>query len=370
MKKLSISITSLLLVLIACQSDYEQEVGVIRSLVEDKNMNGNTISSNNAISQAISFVDEINRRTRSSDFSKNVSSVYAWRSSEIYSNTSLTRSSWNESLPDTLLYIVNFDNESGFALVSAATSLPGVVAYIEQGTLTPYDEIDNPGFALFLDGYKDYYINNRGVLPQDSSGIISLFHLESYLGPLLTTNWGQRSPYNNYCYTSEDSLAVAGCAAIALTQIAAFHRFPTSFVINAWQGYDYHYIQDDSISFDSIKVDITNGRPLYMRGTRYYIENGVQKSSGHAWVVDGYAIKSLYYYDTIIGWNGELIEIRRKLYQNLIHCNWGWNGNCNGYFIIGAFDNRYNLENDHPESGFRPYNTNNYTYRCIFPNTQ
>ena len=46
-------------------------------------------------------------------------------------------------------------------------------------------------------------------------------------------------------------------------------------------------------------------------------------TGGHAWVVDGYI-------DYVTGWRSE-----EHLY---LHCNWGWNGNCNGYFLDGVFN--------------------------------
>ena len=111
-------------------------------------------------------------------------------------------------------------------------------------------------------------------------------------------------------------------------------------------------------------VDINNGRPVYMRGAREYILNGEVKRSGHAWVVDGVAIKSVNI--SCFNPSGELAGTE-KIYQKLVHCNWGWNGRNNGYFIIGAFENSYNLGDDTSLAGFRPYNIKNYVYRNIYP---
>jgi hypothetical protein len=373
-----------------------------------------TITPEEAIMQAQAFRADIlsssGSTTRTGKASKSISSVYAWRSSEI-TNGAVTRSTISSTLPDTLLYIVNFEDSSGYALVSATERIPGVVAYIEEGTLTPDDEIDNPGFLLFLDGYIKYY-THTSIMDIDPGTII--WRLIYHVTPLLTTNWGQGAPYNNYCYAENGAHAPAGCAAIAAGQIAAYHRYPASClghnynwdaimqyeqvpssdtiasnsvaefihdigtlvlmnytpnsssanfnnVANCWNSFGYHYLSDNSTAdFDSVKTDISNGYPVYMRGTRYYYENGQYCYSGHAWVVDGVLIK---------GFPQMVLNNRpAMIYQNLIHCNWGWNGNCNGYFIIGAFETMYYVDNLNSTGGYASYNDYNYTYRHIYPN--
>lgn len=49
--------------------------------------------------------------------------------------------------------------------------------------------------------------------------------------------------------------------------------------------------------------------------------------------------------------------------QGAYFCNESYNG----YFILGAFENMYFIDNDNVEGGHLPYNTNNYTYRDIYP---
>ena len=417
---------SFLFVLTACQSDIE-----ISPVVDSDSSNINarwsmtTISPDQAKQEALAFVNGMESSTRSTESDKHVSSIYAWRSTDIYSDD-IMRGVTTTTLPDTLLYIVNFEENSGYALVSASDKVPGVMAYIENGSLTPNDEIDNPGFQLFLEGYREYILSDREYVPTDSivgpSGPYQpvpghFYEVEYSAGPLLTTNWGQREPYNNNCPIINNQHALAGCVAIAIAQITGYHRYPSQpvnygtpynwnsmmqyedvplsdsvacanvamlvhdigLLVNmtygqnssgtyyenvedALQSYGYNYLIDHSAIFDSIKVDIDNERPVYMQGARQSTNNGETIYYGHAWVVDGVAIKSLYL-ERNHGGGSSIV----KLTQNLIHCNWGWNGSNNGYFIIGAFENRYNLNNDGIESGFRPYNYYNYVYRKITP---
>ncbi len=419
MKYFKLITISCLLVLTSCQSILEDFV--VLHCDNDNSISlqpVSSFSSEDAIQQALAFVNEMDFPTRSTELNKQVSSVYAWRSNEIYPSA-ITRSGVSPILPDTLFYIVNFGENEGYALVSASKRHPGVMAYIEKGRLTPNDDIENPGFRLFLDGYREYIQIDSVIGPSGPFEPVTphLYQVEYNAGPLLTTNWGQGTPYNNNCPVINNTHAPSGCVAIAVAQIAGYHRFPeqsfyyetpynwNSFmqyegvpasdsiasanvamlvhdigmlvnmnygenssgtyyenVEDALQSYGYNYLIDHSAIFDSIKVDIDNERPVYMQGARQSTNNGETIYYGHAWVVDGVAIKSLYL-ERNHGGGSSIV----KLTQNLIHCNWGWNGSNNGYFIIGAFQNRYNLDNDGIETGFRPYNYYNYVYRKITP---
>jgi hypothetical protein len=76
----------------------------------------------------------------------------------------------------------------------------------------------------------------------------------------------------------------------------------------------------------------------------------------HAWVVDGVAVK----------------RHRFANYQSFpdreyIHCNWGWDGDCNGYFILGAFETRYYLSTDYGVGGFDAYNKAMQAFYSVCP---
>ena len=73
----------------------------------------------------------------------------------------------------------------------------------------------------------------------------------------------------------------------------------------------------------------------------------VNGGGGHAWVTDAY--KTMDYYEDLYrlrvgsGSNGEewdFVESKKIKTSNFIHYNWGWDGYCNGYFFIGAFNTK------------------------------
>ena len=45
-------------------------------------------------------------------------------------------------------------------------------------------------------------------------------------GPLCTTSWHQREPYNNFCPMGEEGTSVVGCVATAAAQVMAYYQWP------------------------------------------------------------------------------------------------------------------------------------------------
>ena len=79
---------------------------------------------------------------------KSVANVEALRASSVQ-----TRSSINTMGIDTLFYIVNFADSSGFAIVSADKRTDPLYAIIDEGNynIKELDKEDNAGFLQFLD---------------------------------------------------------------------------------------------------------------------------------------------------------------------------------------------------------------------------
>ena len=83
-----------------------------------------------------------------------------------------------------------------------------------------------------------------------------------------------------------------------------------------------------------------------MRGSSLYYHVGFvfrHYVDGHAWVVDGY-----------------IDEVKNNVHSYYLHCNWGWGGTSNGYYLSDTFN-----------SGDGPiYNDNatrsNYQYNLEF----
>jgi hypothetical protein len=152
-----------LVAFVACETELDTIETPINDSVQTTENTNNLITAEEAAAQALEFRQSLMAEsgiTRSAGKDKGVASVYAWRTSKVLSKAP-TRSSLANILPDTLLYIVNFEQNSGYALVSATKEVPGVVAYIDNGGLTPDQPIDNPGFSEFLENYGENYARFR-----------------------------------------------------------------------------------------------------------------------------------------------------------------------------------------------------------------
>lgn len=84
----------------------------------------------------------------------------------------------------------------------------------------------------------------------------------------------------------------------------------------------------------------------------------------HAWVVDGYITAidyyNVYYYDSELK---DYVLSPEESYQrqtDLQHYNWGWNGQCNGYFNLGVF------KTNSPDIPDTDSNSTNYDFDTQF----
>ena len=78
---------------------------------------------------------------------------------------------------------------------------------------------------------------------------------------------------------------------------------------------------------------------------------------GHQWNLDGWLYRTRYI--TTYYRNGTISQ-EGPFGQTLIHCNFGWNGICDGYYYFGNFDTTKapaDLEDEFDENlGTQPYN--------------
>ena len=159
-------------------------------------------------------------------------------------NSSATRS---DDEPDTLMYVFNYEDNAGFAVVSANRATEELIAVTEQGNYVAGEETGNKGFELYMDMAEDYL--KAAVLPpsiddeddgEEDNGPVDMCELVritqkcilcSY-GPFVTTRWGQGAPYNQYCITNDGDTIDAGCLITAVAQIFSYYEHPTQIDIN------------------------------------------------------------------------------------------------------------------------------------------
>ena len=228
------------LAFVACEKDYQS---VIEKSDLETVVQNNKVSLKQALLYAENSINGINPTTRSAE--RKV------KSTEIYVAKPATRSAEDTEVS---FYLINYEDNEGFAMVSTDSRATPVYAYSDEGNLTPYDLENNPGLQIFMEGTIENYQNEVASprMPPDPinrpDSIITDLPMPTvvyngevyYLGittedivkePLLTTYWHQNSPFSDNC-----SESVAGCGPIAAAQIMAYHKHPAQF-----DGHTYNW---------------------------------------------------------------------------------------------------------------------------------
>lgn len=299
-------------------------------------------------------------------------------------------------------HIFNFGDEEGFAIMSGDDRVEPLLALTTQGEFSPDEEIDNPGFEIAYEKMEDYYVqqvSSRGwgpgyieIPPKDSLPDPIIYEefdtINLPMGPC-TVKWGQEAPYNEYCYDQYGYEATAGCAAVALAQFMAIYKYPASYKyfstsvpeIYNWddmisnerspEGTDqiarliyslgkpnnlcmiyrrkanggsgsepanvhrtlvnFGYTGGDLIDYEADSViisELTNGHPILLRGN-------TSSGAGHIWLGHGLMkrIRTESHYHLTLGW------ITLGPFETYyILCNWGWDGDADGYYLSNVFN--------------------------------
>ena len=350
--------------LVACESEpYHEVLSESNSSTQQwdiEELNDYRVSHEVAVERAIKAINDLKEmpQTRTADL--RVSKT------QVVRNRAKTRTDFNI---DTLFYLINFEDNQGFALIAADERNTDVFMLAEEGSLDVEHLEPNSPMNYFLDcatGYATYEllnsprIDNEIIVERDTNflepGTPRDYPLMEYDGVLYhckteiktytyssytITEWHQGAPYNNKCFTDDNQPAVAGCVAIAMAQIMAFHQHPDTYnwddmlisatvppfyvrgveavstlVADIGEAVDMNYGVNSSSSnincaasafyftfnyaFGSVRNydvnivlnNITARQPVYVRGFS-------DTNEGHAWVIDGvkYDVCKRTYYD-------------------------------------------------------------------------
>ena len=297
-------------------------------------------------------------------------------------------------LQSTPYYIYNDAGGNGFVIVASNDAMGEVLAYSTSGAIDTARL--NPEVRFLLQSYRDVYNQLKSNTQLTTQAPHAPKPADVVL-PLIKSRWGQGEPYNKltHYYT--------GCVATAMAQIMYYHQWPlrgqgsNSYTVNyegqtrsadfsqsqyAWEQMrptytygSYTKQQEDAVAklmsdvgisvymqytpnsssaqnfaaaqafrsyfdydaaivtkenegnahfLEVIQDELRKGFPLYISG------NQRSGASGHAWVADGF--------DS----------------EGLIHMNFGWDGQADGYYSLAAL----NLSSSGTEFGGRPLSFN------------
>ena len=312
----------------------------------------------------------------------------------------LTTRAVNGALPtDPLIYIIPTDN-NGCAIVGADRRMEAVYAVLDNSTLTAEDilgietrsdsqnEEDGAEIKEFVSTMLNDAITYNARLvgtgdsypPTDEEYDTMIVALK--VSPLLRTKWHQKKPFS-YCFPAQFCHRT-GCGPLAVAQILYYHRQPEyimdiskpflwdSIAMCEYGNNSVNYINNHSVqasrfiweiaqimkakpngagvgvteegilniikltqfrdNADVIPYDGNRVIEMLNQNLPIYITGGNEDRMGHAWVIDGYEYRE--YYNKLTS----TTFVGCKDPETYVHCNYGQEGYCDGYYLNGVFD--------------------------------
>ncbi|MDO5447677.1 MAG: C10 family peptidase, partial [Prevotellaceae bacterium] len=281
--------------------------------------------------------------------------------------------------------VYNKADDKGFVILDNQDQ---VLGYSDRGSFD-YDKIPD-NMKWWLSQYQEQIESGARFFNDEDDGDDSIV-VHPLLGDI---EWSQGYPYCAFCPTQSGYYCVVGCGATAMSQIMLYHKWPLS-----GHGYYEYEWNNGTISrnFNKSVYDWDNMLPFYRddaytdlqasAAARLSVDAGVSikmkygtSSSGSNLYSPYYAFPRTFAYSnnirylyrnsfTLEEWEGILrdeIDAERPVFYrgqntsghafvcdgytkgNYFHFNWGWDGEGNGYFKIGALnvmERKYNSWN-------------------------
>lgn len=315
-----------------------------------------------------------------------------------------------------VLYVVNFEDEQGYAVLSADTRLPvDIYAVTETGSaeeqdfyVSSQDEFNvlnliyqsaSGNIPAVDTTVKDPEIipilppEEGGQEPPEGEWVVTRwgpwYDLEAYQ-KMLITQWGQGAPYKDL--TGAD---YAGCTVVAVAQVMAYNQYPSHLndirmpfdTLRNMRTVSLSSVYADSVAllFNDIYQDCgakdygESGSLLWPKDVVPYLERIGYKNvklhrnptkfeldivynsvtdgypvivsalnsdtglgdvlkgdaNSHTWVIDGY-VKQMRTGRKEGEKTGQYYGSKSET-REFVHCNWGWDGDYDGYFYPGIF---------------------------------
>lgn len=281
---------------------------------------------------------------------------------KLSNDTPKTRSSQANEQP--AYYIFTNPNDKKFVIISGESKLNELVGYGDKMTENPNDQ--PPYFKLFLKEYervvKEVRSKAATTTPQRP--------IKRKVEPLLTCKWSQYDPFNKYTPLSNGQHTPTGCVATATAQVMFYNKWPK----NRPQEYIASTGDDAKKSatywWDEMKNTTNDMRTEQSRQAVGVLMSDIGKAVNMRYYYRGsdsnlqYACNALrdkfdytvrYLDKNFLPANDFLNEVMQEISdgypvlvvggphafvydgydeQGLIHTNWGWGGENDGYFDI------------------------------------
>ncbi|MBQ7575890.1 MAG: C10 family peptidase [Bacteroidales bacterium] len=369
------------------------------------------ITISEALKNLDSFYETINSSggiTRSQR-NRAIDEIITVKPSDIEVHTKSSDESFSTDEP--LVYLINYQNDGGYAILAANSNLPDpVIAVTEKGTIDGNLMIEDNNvsqesdFSAFMQNVIGNYLVNVGSDDQETEIETRNNTALLNVSPLFPNWWYQEAEFSKYCLNEAGERCLVGCVGLATAMALCRYKKNSSFVHAYGTNYNCKDMQDflhspkqvviqerESLA-DSVfryvadvakAVHTTFGTErshaslqeaaIYFHSIQIYTAerhlnykldyvtdmlpsgkpvvmagfNNITFSHGHAWIVDG--IQQSYKS------NGSV--------ATYLHCNWGYWGVSNGYYASKVFSPRtgpeyqdVNIDNTASERAEHNYN--------------
>lgn len=287
------------------------------------------------------------------------------------------------------VYLFGRSNDGGYLVLSADDSTDAILGYCDSGSL----DVANmpPAMTYLLQSYADQIAYARAAAEQGVQPKAHVSPEREAIHPMCSTRWGLNDPFN----LKAPNNYPAGCVAVALAQVLKYYEYPTKGTGTASYTWNNGTDASQTLSFDFDNTTFNWSRMLdsydtdrvttaqknavanlmyacgvtvsmnYKSGGSGAYAINVIKSSANYFKLDKsirYYVRDYYGYDE---WNDLIYDglknggpvmlggcINNILssayaheyvcdgysYDDMFHINWGWEGECDGYFRLNALE--------------------------------
>ena len=246
---------------------------------------------------------------------------------------------------NTQLTVVGYEN-GGFAIVANDDQFKPVFGYSE----TQFTTNNNPGFDWYMTTLNASLERAKQQGRKLEEAKPSPEYAAS-VGELLTTRWGQDTPYNNMTplytdkKTGKKKHYVTGCVSTAMSMILHYFKYP----VHGEGDVRYDFAPGSGEPSQTLEADFSNTTYQWDKMLNEYKDGSYTEEQANAVATImkhcGYAVSMQY---TISGSGAFIYESCRALRKYFgfngynedgdVHVNWGWNGDKNGYFDIAGLN--------------------------------
>lgn len=296
----------------------------------------------------------------------------------------------------------------GFVIVAGEEVKNPIIGYSLEGSLSK--EIPT-GMLDYLAGVDAQIRSKRANSVVTRAAVTDETKLGKEVVNLNTAKWGQHGPFNKLCFTNDGRQALTGCVPTAFAIVMRHHKWPDcgeGRIGYSPDGKTVEYINLGHLyDWDKMPLDYSKGYTEEQADAVAVVMRDLGRAYGVTYGVgatDGYpnAEKMSTYFKYVelggtgmtsrnpeIGGTGEEMWVRlikeslengcpipyqadnsgtasdaRHIFvldgytdNGYYHFNWGWNGNCNGYFTLDNMD---------PTSGDQYAGSRKLDHKAIF----